>query len=99
MNTVQYKELKGINKTKRNLRDSMGKLELAITNLAEVTANELHNTNNSLGFEELRNDVQEAGNITGKARLEIENKIGRRVASKTNYKKLTEDVRDKRRIY
>ena len=40
MNTTQYKELKGINKTKRNLRDSMGKLELAITNLAEVTANE-----------------------------------------------------------
>ena len=58
MNTTQYKELKGINKTKRNLRDSMGKLELAITNLAEVTANEMHNTNNSFGLEELKYDVQ-----------------------------------------
>ena len=74
MNTSQYKELKGINKTKRNLRDSMGKLELAITNLAEVTANEMHNTNNSFGIDELKDDVQEAGKITGKARKEIEKK-------------------------
>lgn len=89
MNTTQYKELKGINKTKRNLRDSMGKLELAITNLAEVTANEMHNTNNSFGLEELKDDVQEAGKITGKARKEIEGKIGKKVVEKTNYKHLT----------
>ena len=75
MNTAQYKELKGISRTKRNLRDSMGKLELAITNLAEVTANEMHNTNNSFGLEELRDDVQEAGKITGKARKEIEENV------------------------
>lgn len=90
LNTAQYKELKGINKTKRNLRDSMGKLELAITNLAEVTANEMHNTNNSFGLEELKDDVQEAGKITGKARKEIEEKMGKKVAEKTNYKELTE---------
>lgn len=89
MNTTQYKELKGINKTKRNLRDSMGKLELAITNLAEVTANEMHNTNNSFGLEELKDDVQEAGKITGKARKEIEEKIGKKIAEKTNYTNLT----------
>ena len=91
MNTTQYKELKGINKTKRNLRDSMGKLELAITNLAEVTANEMHNTNNSFGLEELKDDVQEAGKITGKARKEIEEKIGKKVAEKTNYTNLTDN--------
>lgn len=89
LNTIQYKELKGINKTKRNLRDSMGKLELAITNLAEVTANEIHNTNNSFGLLELKDDVQEAGKITGKARREIENKIGKKVVEKTNYEQLT----------
>lgn len=89
MNTAQYKELKGISRTKRNLRDSMGKLELAITNLAEVTANEMHNTNNSFELEELRDDVQEAGKITGKARKEIEEKIGKKVAEKTNYNSLT----------
>lgn len=89
MNTSQYKELKGLNKTKRNLRDSMGKLELAITNLAEVTANEMHNTNNSFGIDELKDDVQEAGKITGKARKEIEKKIGKKVAEETNYNSLT----------
>lgn len=89
MNTSQYKELKGINKTKRNLRDSMGKLELAITNLAEVTANEMHNTNNSFGIDELKDDVQEAGKTTGKARKEIEKKIGKKVAEETNYNSLT----------
>lgn len=89
MNTAKYKELKGISRTKRNLRDSMGKLELAITNLAEVTANEMHNNNNSFGLEELRDDVQEAGKITGKARKEIEEKIGKKVAEKTNYNSLT----------
>ena len=89
MNTSQYKELKGINKTKRNLRDSMGKLELAITNLAEVTANEMHNTNNSFGIDELKDDVQEAGKITGKARKEIEKKIGKKVTEETNYNSLT----------
>ena len=91
MNTTQYKELKGINKTKRNLRDSMGKLELAITNLSEVTANEMHNTNNSFGLEELKDDVQEAGKITGKARKEIEGKIGKKVAEKENYRNLTQN--------
>ena len=94
MNTAQYRELKGINKTKRNLRDSMGKLELAITNLAEVTANEMHNTNNSFGLEELKEDVQEAGKITGKARKEIEEKIEKKVVGKTNYKELTQKVED-----
>lgn len=96
MNTAKYKELKGINKTKRNLRDSMGKLELAITNLAEVTANEMHNANNSFGLEELKDDVQEAGKITGKARRDIEDKIGKKVVQKSNYKNLTNDIGEKK---
>ena len=89
LNTTQYKDLKGINKTKRNLRDSMGNLELAITNLAEVTASEIHHKNNSYGLEELKEDVITAGKITGKTRKDIEQEIGRKVASKTNYKTLT----------
>ena len=90
MSTTQYKELKGIDKTKRNLRDSMGKLELAITNLAEVTANEIHNINDSHGFSELKDDVKEAGKISGNARKEIESKIGKKVVDGTNYKNLAD---------
>ena len=69
--------------------------ELAITNLAEVTANEMHNTNNSHGLSELKVDVHEAGKITGKARKEIEEKIGKKVAEKTNYNSLTQNKRTK----
>ena len=90
MSTTQYKELKGIDKTKRNLRDSMGKLELAITNLAEVTANEIHNINDSHGFSELKDDVKEAGKISGNTRREIENKIGKKIADSTNYNNLAD---------
>ena len=75
----------------------MGNLELAITNLAEVTANEMHNTNNSFGLDELKDDVQEAGKITGKARREIEEKIGKKVADKSNYKKLNLNI-DKNKL-
>ena len=57
--------------------------------LAQVTSNEMHNTNNSFGLEELKDDVQEAGKITGKARRDIEGKIGKKVADKSNYKNLT----------
>ena len=91
INTAQYREIKGISKSKRNLRDSIGKLELAITNLAEVTANEMNNTNNSFGLKELKDDVQEAGKITGKARREIEEKIGKKIVDKNNYESLTSE--------
>lgn len=40
-------------------------------------------------MQELKDDVQEAGKITGKARKEIEETIGRKVADKSNYKNLT----------
>ena len=89
LNTSQYKNLKGIDKTKRNLRDSMGNLELAITNLAEVTANEIHQKNDSYGIKELKEDVTVAGKITGKTRKDIEKELGRKVIDKTNFKELT----------
>ena len=69
----------------------MGNLELAITNLAEVTANEIHYKNDSQGVEKLKEDVVRAGRITGKARRDIEEEIGRKVADKVNYKNLTSD--------
>ena len=69
----------------------MGNLELAITNLAEVTSNEIHHTNHTYGVSNLKEDVAKAGKITGKARKEIEKEIGRKVANKINYEKLTSE--------
>ena len=89
LSTKQYKELKGINNTKRNLRDSMNKLELAITNLAEVTANEMHDINDTKGVDNLKTDVIKSGKIAGETRERIENELGKKIATKDNYKKLT----------
>lgn len=89
LSTKQYKELKGIENTKRNLRDNMNKLELAITNLAEVTANEMHDINNSKGIDKLKTDVIKSGRIAGEARERIEKEIGKKIATKENYKELT----------
>ena len=94
LSTKQYRQLKGIDKTKRNLRDNMSKLELAITNLAEVTANEIHDINESFGVDKLKEDVQVSGNIEGKARKEIEEKIGKKIANKNNHIQLTENKND-----
>ena len=42
----QYKNIKGIHES-RNLRDSMTNIELALTNLGEASAVEIHKKNNS----------------------------------------------------
>lgn len=89
LSTKQYKELKGIDNTKRNLRDSMNKLELAITNLAEVTANEMHDVNDTKGVDNLKTDVIKSGKIAGETRERIENELGKKIATKDNYKELT----------
>lgn len=93
LSTRQYKELKGIDNTKRNLRDNMNKLELAITNLAEVTADEIHNINNSIGVDELKTDVIKSGKIAGETRVKIEREIGKKIATKEDYKTLTQNER------
>ena len=72
----------------QNLRDSMTRVELALSTLAEATAAELHQTRDSQGYEELRGDAQEAGEVGGAARRDIEARTGHPVISAENYKTL-----------
>lgn len=51
----------------QNLRDSMTRVELALSTLAEATAAELHQTRDSQGYDALRDDAQEAGEVGGAA--------------------------------
>ena len=46
----------------------MTNLELALTNLGEATAVEYHKKNNSIGVDELKQDMNKAGNVLNKAR-------------------------------
>lgn len=68
----------------------MSNIELALTNLGEATAAEFHRKNGSKGLEELKSDMNKAGNVLNKAKKEIENELERPVITSDNYIELTE---------
>ncbi len=81
--TRKHKIIKHIDK-KQNLRDHMSPLELALTTLAEVTTTELHRTNDSQGFDELKSDARDGGEIASETRKNIEKKLGKPVVTSQN---------------
>jgi hypothetical protein len=87
ISTTEHRQVKHIS-ARSNLRDSMTRMELLLTGLAEETAVGLHHAHDSLGFEELRSDTHEAGEWAGTVRQEYEMMTGRQVVSAENYKKL-----------
>jgi hypothetical protein len=84
----EHKAIKNLKKN-HNLRDSMTRLELILTQLAEATATEIHQARDSQGFLALQGDVQKAGRIAGDTRREIEAETGRPVVSSENFQTLT----------
>jgi len=88
LNAKQYKEHKQIGEH-NNLRDSMTNIELALTNLGEASAVEIHNENKTQGFNNLKKDMKLAGEVTKVARKKLESNVKKSVVSKTNYKALT----------
>ena len=79
----EHKKIKGLKR--ENLRDHMTPVELALTNLGEVTAREIHKTNNTKGSNNLKKDVIKAGNIAGKARKLIEKETKQSIITSDNY--------------
>ena len=84
----EYKEKKQIHES-QNLRDSMTNIELALTNLGEAAAVEIHKKKDSYGMNNLKTDVNKAGNIMNKARTALENELERSIISSENYLDLT----------
>ena len=84
LTTKEHKDIKGLNK--QNLRDNMSTLELALMTLAEVTTTEIHKTNDSQGFNELKEDAQDGGEIASITRKNIEEKIKKPVITSENSK-------------
>lgn len=87
LTTGEHKSVKHIGQ-RQNLRDSMTGLELALTAFTEEAAKELHQVHDSRGFDELHDDTQEAGEVGGAARRDLEARTGRSVVSSENYKTL-----------
>ena len=95
-----HKELKRLNpKLKnQNLRDHMTDLELIFSMLGEKVTTEITKNKKAQGFIECRGAAQRGGKVAGKARVETEKEIGRKVVSSKNYleqqqKKKIEDKR------
>lgn len=81
----EHKKLKGL-KT-QNLRDHMNEAELIFTALAEMSTRQIAETIKAKGMSENKIAGKKGGGIARKARIELENKTGKKVISGDNYLK------------
>lgn len=78
----EYKAFKGLHK--ENLRDNMTDIELALNQLAEISATLIAKAQKPNGYSETKQTVVEGGSIAGNARKELEGKLGHSVISPLN---------------
>jgi len=69
-----------------NLRDHMTDAELVFTALAELSTRQIAETMRSRGLEENKIPARKGGRVAKNARIELEQKTGRKIVSKENYK-------------
>ena len=79
----EHKRIKGL-KT-QNLRDHMSEAELIFTALAELSTRQIAESTEAIGLPENEVAGKKGGGIAKKARLELEEKTGKRVISGENY--------------
>ena len=79
----EYKKFKSLKK--ENLRDNMGNLELILNMLAEATTTEFSKKEDPKTFNESRKVAVKGGSVAGKARKDIEGKLGKSIISKENF--------------
>jgi len=79
----KHKKFKGL-KT-QNLRDHMTDAELVFTALAELSTREIAENMESKGLEENKIPAKKGGRIAKNARLELEQKTGKKVVAQENY--------------
>ncbi len=90
MTPSEYKDYKELTRPGDNLRDHMTDLELIFTMLGEASTTEIARTRDAQGFGENKEAAADGGKVAGNAREDLEKKSGRRVASKANFKSLSE---------
>ena len=83
LSVKQHKNIKGL-KT-QNLRDHMSEAELIFTALAELSTRQIAETMQAVGM--VKNTIagKRGGNISKKARLDLEQKTGKKVVSGENF--------------
>lgn len=83
MSVQEHKTLKGLKS--QNLRDHMTESELIFMALAEMTARLVAESRNARGLEENMVSALKAGAVTGRARKDLEEEIGRDIISADNF--------------
>lgn len=83
LSVKEHKNLKGL-KT-QSLRDHMTDAELVFTALAELSTRQIAETVTSKGLGENKIPAKKGGRIAKNARLELEQKTGKKVVSGSNY--------------
>ena len=86
-----HKDLKGL-KT-QNLRDHMSEAELIFTALAELSTRSIAESVEATGMTENKAAAKTGGGIAKKARLELEQKTGRKVVTDESYLRPPEGVK------
>ena len=86
-----YKKHKGLKR--ENLRDHMTDLELIFSMLGEASTKEIAVNKDVQGFIENKQASLEGGTVAGNARKELEKKSGKKVITKENYKKLSQNIK------
>ncbi len=84
LSVKEHKNLKGL-KTE-NLRDHMTDAELVFTALAELSTRQIAETMEAKGLEENKKPAKKGGRIAKNARLELEQKTGKKVISGENFR-------------
>ena len=79
----EHKNLKDLKR--ENLRDHMTDAKLVFTALAELSTRQIAETMETKGLEENKIPAKKGGTIAKNARLELEQKTGRKVISGNNY--------------
>ncbi|MBR1413178.1 MAG: Bro-N domain-containing protein [Bacilli bacterium] len=82
MNASEYKEFKGIRK--ESLRDNMTDIEIALTDLGEITTRELAKEHKPYGLAENKKIAHSGGEVASITRNEIEKRLGKSVISPNN---------------
>jgi DNA-damage-inducible protein D len=94
----RHKKLKGL-KT-QNLRDHMTEAELIFTGLADFSTRQIAETMEAKGLEENLIPAKKGGGVARNARLELEQKTGRKIVSGNNFLQISKSrkIRNKKRI-
>ncbi len=89
-NTKEYKSLKGLKK--ENLRDNMTNTELILNMLAEASTKDISQAVAPETFDDNLKVAQQGGYVARVARLELEEKTGRKVVTALNAKTALKEI-------